>query len=41
MLGKFLAPLEDAGFEYQIDAHHIPLEREGKFQDVIIRGYKK
>lgn len=38
-LGLFLGLLEQAGFTYQIDAHMTPLSAEGKFQDIIIRGY--
>ena len=39
-LGAFLSVLEHSGFEYQIDAHHLPLLTTGKFQDIIIRGYR-
>lgn len=39
-LGRFLGLLEQAGFEYQIDAHMTPLSAQEKFQDIIIRGYR-
>ena len=38
-LASFLALLESAGFEYQIDAVFNHFSAEGKFQDISIRAY--
>jgi FkbM family methyltransferase len=39
-LAKFLALLEEEGFEYQISAHCYPITKQNLFQDILIGAYR-
>jgi len=40
-LARFLTLLEEAGFEYQIDAKFDRISKEGEFQDILIGVYRR
>ncbi len=39
-MSKFLALLEEEGFEYQLSGHCLPVTRQNTFQDILIGAYR-